>query len=196
MKNTFLKIKHWLNMLLKMIASVFEWITLYPLETCLIHKRKFSGWKPKISLFPVQLFRLIIFVVIVFTFMGCFDYNRKHQFADNEILENITTVQFPEVKIVDYKKGETSFRGEYLDKLTLEMEEELSESVYCRLDSIINNRDEEDMGGWTMCDDEYRFSTIWGGLIPAPDGVSGGDMSFSLSIKKGSKIVTLEYGVF
>ena len=76
------------------------------------------------------------------------------------------------------------------------MEEELSESTCCRLDSIISNRDEDDMGGWTICDDEYSFSTIWDGLIPAPDGVSGGDMSFSLSIKKGSKIATLEYGAF
>ena len=198
MENIFVKIKHWLNMLFKWVALASEWVGLYPLEAYL--KRKPSGWKLKLLLFLVKLLRSIIFMVIVIMFFtcvkGCFDYNRKHQFADNEILENITTVPFPEVKIVDYKKGETSFRGEYLDRLTLEMEEELGESVYCRIDNIIDNQDENSMGGWSKSDNEYRFSTIWGGLIPAPDGVTGGDMSFSLSIEKGGKIVTLEYGTF
>lgn len=159
---------------------------------------KISGWKLKLLLFLIQLLRSIIFVIIFFTCVkGCFDYNRKHQFADNKILENITTVPFPEVKIVDYNKGRFTLRGGYFDKLTLEMEEELSESLYCRIDSIISNQDEDSMGGWSKSDDGYyRFSTIWGGLIPAPDGVSGGDMDFSLSIKKGSKIVTLNYGAW
>ena len=196
MKNTFFKIKHWLKMLFIWTASVIDWVRLYPLMTYLT--RKFSGWKLKLLLFLIQLLRSIIFVIIFFTCVkGCFDYNRKHQFADNKILENITTVPFPEVKIVDYNKGRFTLRGGYFDKLTLEMEEELSESLYCRIDSIISNQDEDSMGGWSKSDDGYyRFSTIWGGLIPAPDGVSGGDMDFSLSIKKGSKIVTLNYGAW
>ncbi len=197
MKNTFFKIKHWLNMLLKWITSVFKLVVLYPLETYITSKCRLTGWKLNILLFPIKLFRGILSAFIIFTIIkGYYDYDRKYQFADNEIIEAITRVPFPNVKIIDYKKGETSFRGEYLDVLTLEMKEGLSETVYCCLDSIIDNRDEDDMGGWTMCDDEYRFSAIWGGLIPAPDGGYGGDMSFSLSIKKGSKIATLEYGAF
>ncbi len=189
MKKTFVEIAHWLKRL-------FEWVALYPLETYLT--RKFSGWKQKMLLFLIKLLRSIIFMIIVISCVkGCFDYNRKHQFADNEILENITRVPFPDVEIVDYKKGKFTLRGGYCDQLTLEMEEEMSESTYCRIDSIIDNQDEDSMGGWSKSDDGYyRFSTIWGGLIPAPDGVSGGDMDFSLSIKKGSKIVTLTYGAF
>ena len=199
MKKTFVEIAHWLKRLFVWTASVIDWVRLYPLMTYLT--RKFSGWKLKLLLFLIQLLRSIIFVIIVIIFFtcvkGCFDYNRKHQFADNEILENITTLPFPEVKIVDYKKGRFTLKGGYFDKLTLEMEEELSESLYCRIDSIISNQDEDSMGGWSKSDDGYyRFSTIWGGLIPAPEGVSGGDMDFSLSIKKGSKIMTLGYGTF
>ena len=157
MENIFVKIKHWLNMLFKWVALASEWVGLYPLMT--YFTRKFSGWKLKLLLFLVKLLRSIIFMVIVIMFFtcvkGCFDYNRKHQFADNEILENITTVPFPEVKIVDYKKGRFTLRGGYFDKLTLEMEEELSESLYCRLDSIIDKQDENSMGGWSKSDNEY-----------------------------------------
>lgn len=85
-------------------------------------------------------------------------------------IERITGVAFPELEIIDYKKGETGFMGDYNDELTLEMEEELSESTYHYLDSIISFSNTK----WSKYDDGYyRFSTIWGGSIPAPDGVSG-----------------------
>ena len=43
---------------------------------------------------------------------------------------------FPIVDIIDYEKDNRGFLGDYKDKLTLKMEDELNESTYHYLDSI------------------------------------------------------------
>lgn len=195
MKQLFVKI-------IACLEFLFEWLTLSPLLKYLKCKQKGAGWINKILLKLVEvlikvLVYILYFIICVTLIKCCVDYNRKYMFADNDAIEEIVGMPFPELEIISYKKGETNFRGEYDDRLTLKMKEGLSESIYCRLDSIICNRDDNDLGGWTKYNDEYTFSTIWGGCIPAPDvrGVSD-DMSFSLSFEKGSNIVILKYGTF
>ena len=107
------------------------------------------------------------------------------------MIERITGVAFPEVDIIDYEKGESGFLGDYSDKLILEMEEELGESTYHYLDSIINSGDT----GWSKHEDEYSYSIMWGNGLPTPKGESEEDDGmFSLSFKKGSKIINLSHG--
>ena len=107
------------------------------------------------------------------------------------MIERITGVAFPEVDIIDYEKGRPSFTGDYSDELTLEMEHELSESTYHYLDSIINSGKTE----WSKRDDKYSYSIMWGNGLPAPKGESEEDDGmFSLSFKKGSKIINLSHG--
>ena len=44
-------------------------------------------------------------------------------------------------------------------------------------------------------DDEYSYSIMWGNGLPAPKGESEEDDGmFSLSFKKGSKIINLSHG--
>ena len=58
-------------------------------------------------------------------------------YEDSERLKRITGVAFPEFALVEYKKGETNWMGDYEDTFILEMDEELSEATYHHLDSVI-----------------------------------------------------------
>ena len=102
-------------------------------------------------------------------------------------------MSFPKLSIIDYEKGEAGFLGDYDDMLTLEMENDLSESTYHYLDSVISAGDTN----WSKHNDVYRYSIMWGNGLPAPEGENDeDDMTFSLSFKAGSKIVTLNYGAW
>ena len=134
---------------------------------------------------------IVYFILFLLALQEYDDYRRKYKFANNEAIERITGVAFSEVDIINYKKDNRSFLGDYNDKLTLEMEDELSDSTYHYLDSIINAGNTE----WSKYDDEYSYSIMWGNGLPAPKGESEEDDGmFSLSFKKGSKIINLSHG--
>lgn len=179
---------------LRWLALLLSWLTVSPLFIYLASRWKMMGKKVRISLLLVSPFMLIIYLLIsVFIVLGYMDYQRKYRFADNQAIERITGVPFPELKIVNYEKGGMSFTGDYNDCLTLEMEEELSEATYHHLDSIIQNGKTD----WRKRDDEYSFSLMWGNGLPAPKGEDDEeDMTFSLSMEKGSKMVVIEYGAW
>ena len=187
MKQIIIKITQWLALLL-------SWLTISPLFVYLASRWKLIGKKVRILLLLISPLMLIVyFIIFLLALQGYFDYQRKYHYADNEVIERITGVAFPEVDIIDYEKGESGFLGDYSDKLILEMEEELGELTYHYLDSIINAGNTE----WSKHDDEYSYSIIWGNGFPAPKGEDDEeDMMFSLSTKKGSKIVTIEYGAW
>ena len=185
MKRIIIKITQGLTLLL-------SWLTISPLFVYLASRWKLIGKKVRILLLLISPLMLIVyFIIFLLALQGYFDYQRKYHYADNEVIERITGVVFPEIDIIDYKKGESGFLGDYSDKLTLEMEEELGESTYHYLDSIINNGNTE----WSKRDDEYSYSIMWGNGLPAPKGESEEeDGMFSLSFKKGSKIINLSHG--
>ena len=187
MKQIITKITQWLALLL-------SWLTISPLFVYLANKWKLIGKKVRILLLLISPLMLIVyFIIFLLALQGYFDYQRKYRFADNEVIERITGVTFPEVDIIDYEKGEAGFTGDYNDMLTLEMENDLSESTYHYLDSVIS----EGNTNWSKHNDEYRYSTMWGNGLPAPKGENEeDDMTFSLSFKAGSKIVTLNYGAW
>ena len=185
MKALLVKIIQWLTLLL-------SWLTLSPLFIFLAHKWRLIGKKVRILLLLISPLMLIVyFILFLLALQGYDDYRRKYRFANKEAIERITGVAFPEVDIIDYKKDKRSFLGDYNDKLTLEMEDELSESTYHYLDSIINAGNT----GWSKRDDEYSYSVMWGNGLPAPKGENEEeDGMFSLSFKKGSKIINLSHG--
>ena len=140
---------------------------------------------------PLML--IVYAVAVLFIIQGYNNYRIKHHFASNEVIERITGVAFPELSIIDYEKGEAGFLGDYDDMLTLEMENDLSESTYHYLDSVISAGDTN----WSKHNDVYRYSIMWGNGLPAPKGEDEEeDMMFSLSFKVGSKKVTLNYGAW
>ena len=187
MKQIIIKITQWLALLL-------SWLTISPLFVYLANKWKLISKKVRILLLLISPLMLIVyFIIFLLALQGYFDYQRKYHYADNEVIERITGVAFPEVDIIEYKKDNGGFLGDYKDELTLEMEDELSEAIYHYLDSIISAGNTE----WSKHDDEYSYSIIWGNGFPAPKGEDDEeDMMFSLSTKKGSKIVTIEYGAW
>ena len=131
------------------------------------------------------------FILFLLALQEYYDYRRKYRFANNEVIERITGVSFPELSIIDYEKGNAGFLGDYNDVLTLEMENDLNESAYHYLDSVINAGDTN----WSKHNDVYSYSIMWGNGLPAPEGENEEeDIMFSLSFKAGSKIINLSHG--
>lgn len=179
------KILQWLILLL-------SWLTISPLFIYLARKWLLIGKKVRILLLLISPLMLIVyFIIFLLALQEYDDYQRKYKFANNEAIERITGVAFPELDIVEYKKDNRGFLGDYNDKLILEMEEELSEATYHYLDSIIKSGNTK----WFKHDDEYSYSIMWGNGLPAPKGErEDDDGMFSLSFKKGSKIINLSHG--
>jgi hypothetical protein len=179
------KILQWLILLL-------SWLTISPLFIYLARKWLLIGKKVRILLLLISPLMLIgYFILFLLALQGYDDYQRKYRFANNETIERITGVAFPELDIIDYKKDNRGFLGDYKDRLTLEMEDELSESTYLYLDSIISAGNTQ----WLKQGDEYSYSIMWGNGLPAPKGErEDDDGMFSLSFKKGSKIINLSHG--
>ena len=177
---------------IKWITLLLSWLTISPLYIFLARKWQLIGKKVGILLLLVSPLMLIgYFILFLLPLQGYDDYRRKYRFASNEAIERITGVAFPKVYLIDYKKDNRGFLGDYKDKLTLELEDELSESTYHYLDSIISVGNTR----WFKHDDEYSYSIMWGNGLPAPKGESEEDDGmFSLSLKKGSKIINLSHG--
>ena len=187
MKQIIIKITQWLTLLL-------SWLTISPLFVYLAKKWKLIGKKVRMLLLLISPLMLIgYFILFLLASQEYYDYRRKYRFANNETIERITGVAFPELSIIDYKKGEASLLGDYDDMLTLEMENDLSESTYHYLDSVISVGNTK----WHKYNDEYIYCIAWGNVLPAPEGENEEeDIMFSLSFKAGSKIITLNYGTW
>ena len=185
MKQIIIKITQWITLIL-------IWLIISPLFVYLAKRWNLIGKKIRILLLLISPLMLIVyFILFLLGLQGYDDYQRKYKFANNETVERITGVAFPELDIVEYKKDNRGFLGDYNDKLTLEMEDELSESTYHYLDSIIKSGNTK----WFKHCDEYSYSIMWGNGLPAPKGESEEDDGmFSLSLKKGSKIINLSHG--
>ena len=185
MKTLLVRTIQWLTLLL-------SWLTLSPLFFYLARKWQLIGKKVRMMLLLISPLMLIgYFILFLLALQEYYDYQRKYRFANNETIERITGVAFPELSIIDYEKGEAGFTGDYNDMLTLEMENDLSESTYHYLDSVISVGNTN----WHKRNDEYIYGTVWGNGLPAPEGENEEeDIMFSLSFKAGSKIINLSHG--
>lgn len=187
MNTLLVKIIRWLTLLL-------TWLTCAPLFPYLARKWQLIGKKLRILLLLVSPLMLVAYATaVLFILQEYNNYKEKHYFANNEVIERITGVAFPELTIINYQKGGRSFLGDYIDTLTLEMEYDLSESTYHYLDSLISAGNTN----WSRSNDKYNYSIMWGNGLPAPIGENHeDDVTFSLSFKTGSKIITLNYGAW
>ena len=187
MKQIIIKITQWLTLLL-------SWLTISPLFVYLAKKWKLIGKKVRMLLLLISPLMLIgYFILFLLALQEYYDYRRKYRFANNETIERITGVAFPELSIIDYEKGEAGFLGDYNDMLTLEMKYDLSESTYHYLDSVISVGNTK----WHKRNDEYIYCTVWGNGLPAPEEENEEeDIMFSLSFKAGSKIINLSHGAW
>ena len=138
-------------------------------------------------------------MLVVCTIYSCADgvnYSFVRRYANNQTIENITGIPFPEFRMVEYLPGPVCFNGDFSDTLKLEMKEPMKDSAIQRLDSIIRTNTSK-FPDWSMFGDKYRFFKTWGNGTPAPKGENDEeDMSFELLMEKGSRNVTIIFGYY
>lgn len=139
------------------------------------------------------LFLIVYFAVFICGYFTYIEYERKYYFADEERIERITGVRFPDFEIVEYNQGRGRFVGEYIDECQIEFEDSLSDDLYHSLDSLVTASNT----GWRMKGDAYVFSATWGNGLPAPKGENDDeDRTFSISFEKGSKQAVIRNGMW
>lgn len=188
MKRILIKLFQW-------VISLLCWLTISPIFYYLTDKWKLIGKKFRIGLLAISPMFLILYSIICFWGLDFyFGYQRKHRFDDKETLERITGVTYPDFKVIEYTKdSETSFLGDYNDRLLIEFKELPSATFYQYLDSLIATGDSD----WSIVDDAYSYRKSWGNGLPAPNGEDDKeDMMFSISLSKGSRQATINYGVW
>ena len=75
----------------------------------------------------------------------------------------------------------------------IEFKELPSAAFYQYLDSLIATGDSD----WSIYDNAYSYCKSWGNGLPAPNGEDDKeDMMFSISLSKGSRQATINYGVW
>ena len=98
MKQIIIKITQWITLIL-------IWLIISPLFVYLAKRWNLIGKKIRILLLLISPFMLIVyFILFLLGLQGYDDYQRKYKFANNETVERITGVAFPELDIVEYKK--------------------------------------------------------------------------------------------
>ncbi len=180
--------------ILKIIALLLLWTVFSPLFLFFALRWKIVGKGWKIALFVLSPFMTVVYLLLTILVMwGYSEYDRKYGYSSNKAIERITGVEFPKLDIQEYNKGEKSFNGDYSDSFVLEMENELSESTFKVLDSLATSSNTH----WSFYNGEYRYSLMWGNGAVTPNGESPNeDRTFSLSFKKGSRIVNLSTGMW
>lgn len=184
--------KNILSKVVKFSFCFFCWLTISPLYYYLAGRWKLKRGRLLLMLVS-PLFLITYLIIILLGYATYFDYERKYYFADEDRIERITGVRFPDIEIIEYNEGKRGFTGDYSDRLIVEFEELPSEKVYQTLDSLI----ESGKTGWRKNEDAYVFSATWGNGMPAPKGESEDeDRSFSIYFKKGSKKATINSGMW
>ena len=152
-----------------------------------------------LSIFSPNMFILIWLLFLLFALFVWYMvmlYNSRdmvHIYEDSERLKRITGVAFPEFALVEYKKGETNWMGDYEDTFILEMDEELSEATYHHLDSVIECGD----AYWGKDGIRYWYRNSWGNGEPTPEGEDPRhDHFLEIDFEKGNRIVNLRWGMW
>lgn len=179
---------------LRILTLILLWALLSPFFLFLAAKWKVLGKKFRVFLFLFSPFMVVVYgFILISVFCGYSCYDRKYGYTDNRTIERITGVDFPDLKIIDYERGNVSFNGDYMDEFIIEMESELDESVYNTIDSLILLGNKH----WSSSGDRYSFHILWGNGYPAPEGENDNDdKSFSLSVVKGGRTLNLKVGTW
>lgn len=180
------------QILLASFAPVFS-IAMTAVE--LFAKKRLQGWWYRIVKWiynGIALLPIAAYVAVMVYFFSL-DYIRRHRFDDCDAIERITGAPCPDFKVVEYKKGYSSFNGDYNDCLIVEFEQTPAEGFYQALDSLVK----ADGSSWDCRDGVYYYSRMWGNGLPAPKGEDDDeDMSLSVTINKGEKRAEISYGTW
>lgn len=189
-----LRIRRTLTIILQWLATIVSWLTISPLFFYITKRWNLIGKKIRVLLLLISPLFLIVYAILCLYGLDIYyAYHRKYRFTDTETLERITGIDYPDFKIVKYKKDKSSFLGDYNDMLVIEFDEIPSEGFYQRIDSLVTTED----SSWFKHDNTYSYSKMWGNGFPAPEGENNEeDMSFTISFDKGNKQAILRYGAW
>ena len=176
----------------KFLAYLISWLFFSPLILLLNHRwRSMRTWVAVllVILSPLGLSACAVLVAYLLTFME--SHQRKTHYTRHEVVERITDVSLPSFEIVEYTKDDLSFQGDYMDEAVIRFHEDIPESTFVRIDSLATIKG----NGWSVHEDRYHYSWMWGNGIPAPQGENEDeDGIFSLTLQKGSRQATLQHG--
>lgn len=131
----------------------------------------------------------ILFVIILLEYID--NLNNRYRFRDHHTIGRITGTSFPAFIVREYKEGKRSFTGDHTDILLIEFREIPSDVFYKSLDSLIN----ESNSGWSVSENQYSYSIVWGNGFPAPKGENDEDDCFiNITLEKGKKLAKISYG--
>lgn len=132
---------------------------------------------------------VILFVFILLVYID--NLNNRYRFRDNDTIGRITGTSFPAFIVREYKEGQKSFTGDHTDIYLIEFREIPSDAFYKSLDSLIN----EPNSGWSVSDNQYFYSIVWGNGFSAPKGEDDEDDGFiNITLEKGEKLAKIIYG--
>lgn len=173
----------------RILCLILSWLTVSPLFYHLARKWNMTSTKLGIFLLLISPMFLTVYAFLFINAVGLYSMEqRKNRFASVEAVEKITGMTIPDFKVVRYLEGRTSFNGDYSDTLIIVFDSVPSESFYKRLNCFIAS----DSTGWTLDDEVYSFSTMWGNGFPSPKGEDvEEDMTFYIEFCKGSRIATI-----
>ena len=177
---------------LQFLTCFLCWLTISPLFYYLAGRWKLMRRRCFLLLIS-PLFLYLYLIAAIYGYDAYINYQRKYYFTDEDRLERITGVRFPDMDVVVSRKGNTAFMGDYNDEVVVEFEDSLSDAFYLSLDSIIKT----ERTSWVKNGSTYIFNQTWGNGMPAPKGESEDeDRTFSISFAKGSKRATIYSGMW
>ena len=131
----------------------------------------------------------ILFVILLLEYID--NLNNRYRFRDHHTIGRITGTSFPAFIVREYKEGKRSFTGDHTDILLIEFREIPSDAFYKSLDSLIN----EPNSGWSVSENQYSYSIVWGNGFPVPKGENDEDDGFiNITLEKGKKLAKISYG--
>lgn len=187
MKQIAIKLVQW-------TISLLSWLTISPIFYYLTGRWKLMSKKRRIGLVIISPMFLTIYAFMCLAGLSIYyDYHRKYRFADQDVLTRITGVTYPDFKIIEYTRGETSFTGDYVDFLLIEFKEPLPSAFYQYLDSLAVTGN----SNWFIDGNIYTYDNIWGNGSGAPNGEDDEeDMFLNIKHEKGRKQATICYGAW
>lgn len=181
--------------LVQIVLTLGSWLTFSPLFYYMARKFRLLSKMWRVILLLVSPLFLIFYYCLMFIIpIGSYliydAYLIKYRFADNEVLERITDVPFPDVKIRKYYRGGRSFTGDFTDELVLQLEEVPNQEVIKRLDSLSSHK-----SLWKKNGNYYLYSAMWGAGDWAPKGEDKNEEMFlNVTYKEGSDSLQISYG--
>ena len=183
------KKRHW-------VSAIFFWLFFSPMFFYLT--KKWGIWKKSLRIILLlisPLFLSIYFTVIIMALPFIDRARNAFRFSNKEVIEKVTDISLPDFRVTRYHYGGlSSFQGDFEDGLTIKFKKVPSIVFYQTLDSLIAVQSECEEACWHKHNDIYSYHGMWSKESFPARKKWDGDMSFSITIRKGEREARITYG--